>query len=266
MGWHSAGRRAKRSRTKPDLASSRHGPDDMRVLLTRTETASRKTADRLHVLGHDTVLLPLAEAIHHSDDALEALSKPHAALAVTSREALRCLVSHHEALRPHLETPLFAVGAATADAARHLGFRNVNSAEGDGAALARTIATAPIEWTDPLLYLAGQPRKRSLEEGLHQSSIPFDVVEAYTMQGMVYKPEDIIDRLEGKSVDAVLLYSAETARRFFALPLSGEIANLFASAHIFCLSTDIAENVAKPFRNRVSVAPHPHEEALLSLL
>ncbi|MCF1468027.1 uroporphyrinogen-III synthase [Agrobacterium vitis] len=238
----------------------------MRVLLTRTETASRKTADRLHVLGHDTVLLPLARAVHHADEALKALSKPHAALAVTSAEALRCLAPHGEVLRPYFETPLFAVGTATAKAAQLLGFRAVISAEGDGTALAQAIATAPIKWTDPLLYLAGQPRKRSLEEGLHQSSIPFDVVEAYTMQGMVYKPEDIIDRLEGKSVDAVLLYSAETARRFFALPLSGEIANLFASAHIFCLSTDIAENVAKSFRNRVSIAPRPHEEALLSLL
>ncbi|MCM2440250.1 uroporphyrinogen-III synthase [Agrobacterium vitis] len=238
----------------------------MRVLLTRTQTASRKTADRLRALGHEAVLLPLAEAIHHDDDALEALSKPHAALAVTSREALRSLTSQSEALRPHLETPLFAVGAATADAARGLGFRNVTSAEGDGAALARAIANARVDWTDPLLYLAGRPRKQSLEQGLGRSSIPFDVVEAYRMQEMVYKPEEIIIRLDGKAVDAVLLYSAETARRFFALPLSEEIANLFASAHIFCLSADIAENVAKPFRNKVSVAPHPHEEALLSLL
>ncbi|WP_429931288.1 uroporphyrinogen-III synthase [Agrobacterium vitis] len=238
----------------------------MRVLLTRTETASRKTANRLRALGHDAVLLPLAKAVHHAEEALKALSKPHAALAVTSTEALRSLASHGEALCPHFETPLFAVGAATADAARLIGFRQVISAEGDGAALAQTIANARIAWTDPLLYLAGQPRKQSLELGLRQSSIPFDVVEAYTMQELAYEPDDIIDRLEGRAVDVVLLYSAETARRFFALPLSGEIADLFASAHIFCLSMDIAENVAKPFRNRVSVAPHPHEEALLCLL
>ncbi|MVA72524.1 uroporphyrinogen-III synthase [Agrobacterium vitis] len=238
----------------------------MRVLLTRTETASRKTADRLRALGHEPVVLPLAHAIHHVDDTLSALSQPHAALAVTSSEAIRSLASHREALRGHFETPLFAVGKASASTARALGFRKVLSARGDGAALAEQIAAAPIAWANPLLYLAGQPRKQSLEHGLRQSSITFRVVDAYTMQGLTYHEDDICARLEQKAVDAVLLYSAETARRFFALPLSGKAAGLFASAHIFCLSADIAENVAKPFRNRVSIAPQPREDDLLSLL
>lgn len=238
----------------------------MRVLVTRTQSASRKTAERLAALGHEPVILPLAQAEHHPDAVLSALARPHAALAITSAEALKACPADGRVLQPHLETPLFAVGAATATAARALGFSNVRSADGDGEALSACIAQAAIDWSKPLLYLAGHPRKASLEQGLARHDIPAVTVEAYRMQPIDYSSEEIIEQLAGKGIDAVLLYSAETARRLFALPVQAELANLFAAAQFFCLSRDIAEKVPEPFSHKVSIAPRPDEDGLFSLL
>lgn len=112
----------------------------MRVLVTRPRPAAERTAARLSAMGHEAVILPLMQAQHLAGAARAALSEPHQAIAVSSGEAVRVLGALGPALEPHLATPLFAVGEATARAAGDLGFTDVRIGPGTGEGLAETVA------------------------------------------------------------------------------------------------------------------------------
>ncbi len=112
----------------------------MRVIVTRPEFSARRTAARLAELGHTPVLLPMSRPVHKPEVALEALQAPHAALAITSAEAIRALSLLGPVLAGHLATPLLAVGRATAEAAIALGFTTVIDGGGSGTQLAEAAA------------------------------------------------------------------------------------------------------------------------------
>jgi uroporphyrinogen-III synthase len=229
----------------------------MRVLVTRAETAGQKTASHLLALGHEPVLLPLAKPAHTPQNALAALAKPHAALIITSTEALRALQPIKAQLAPHFSTPLYVVGSATAKAAKRLGFLQIETADGDGAALADLLGKKHRQNADPLLYLAGSPRAKALERGLQALALRVETTELYRMETIAYQAEEIAHHLGHQPVDAVLLYSAETARRFCALPRTDGVAELFAALRCFCLSQQVAKNLAEPFNSNIFIANHP---------
>jgi uroporphyrinogen-III synthase len=238
----------------------------MRVLVTRAERAGLATAKRLRSLGFEPVLLPLAKPVHAPENALKALNQPHSALILTSAEAVEALsrVQHH--LHPHFSTPVFAVGASTAKAAQSLGFQQVHAADGDGAALAQLLRAQHDPKALPLLYLAGHPRAKALERSLAEHDLPFHLCEVYRMETIAYQAKEIARHLGEQPVYAALLYSAETAKRFCALPLGSEISKVFGATRFLCLSQNVANQVIFPFNARVFVALHPDEESLFSLL
>ncbi|WJH41339.1 hypothetical protein N7E02_13085 [Aliirhizobium terrae] len=73
----------------------------MRVLVTRPKLSAARTAERLISMGHEPVLMPLSEAVHHPQAAAEAFRTPYAALAVTSAEALRAIAATE--IRPSID-------------------------------------------------------------------------------------------------------------------------------------------------------------------
>ncbi|MFB2551275.1 uroporphyrinogen-III synthase [Ensifer soli] len=233
----------------------------MRVLVTRPQPAAGATAARLRSIGHEAVVVPLTEAVPDLDALRRALSRPHGAIAATSAEAARTLAGLGHAVRDHLRTPLYAVGGATADAFRALGFCDVRVGPGDGAGLARRIA-GDARPAAPLLYLAGAPRAKTLEDGLLAAAIAVETVACYRM-----KPRDAAAELAAvlaeAPVPAVLLYSAEGARLF-----AGLLAGIAGARHpgaAFCLSRSVAEALGGALES-VVIAERPDEDSLLSRL
>ncbi|MCQ1837368.1 uroporphyrinogen-III synthase [Neorhizobium galegae] len=236
----------------------------MRVVVTRPESSARRTAERLQNLGHQPVLLPLTRAVHHPDAAEAAFAGPHAALAVTSAEAVRVLSSLGDHLTPYLGQTLYAVGETTAKAAEEAGFRNIRSGAGTGAELAKLIASYASDLDAPLLYLAGKPRSPKFEDGLRTNDVPFVTAEVYEMAPIAYDEVFIRDILLDPPVDAVLLYSRENARLFcdFAAPHLAELA----SVQFVCLSDNVAEIIPREFHRNIKIASHPDEDGVFALL
>lgn len=234
----------------------------MRVVVTRPEISARQTARKLQALGHEPVLLPLAKAIHHPDMAERALETPHAALAVTSAEAIRMLSSL--AKRPSPDFLVYAVGAATAEVARKAGFDNIRTGPGTGAELAEMVAGDASTFHAPLLYLAGTPRSAKFEERLRAGNIPFATAEIYEMAQVPHDPETMRSLLVTSPAEAVLLYSKETARIFFEL--AAPFAQSFGETRFFCLSDNVAHGVPHEFHGNIMIARHPDEEGLFALL
>lgn len=241
----------------------------MRVVVTRPSRSGEKTATMLEAMGHTPVLLPLSAPQHDPTAAFAGLSSHPAAIAVTSAEAIHVLTLLGDALAPHLQTPLFAVGEATAMAARETGFTDIRVAEGDGEALASLItASHPIFADDnrPLLYLAGSPRTQSLEVGLSENGIPFRTLECYRMIPVTWSQQELDALLLKDPVDAILFYSSEAARLFFKAISPRNDRQFLQNTHFICISEKVSALVPGPLRANTHVGAKPNETAMLSLL
>lgn len=246
----------------------------MRVVVTRPMRSGQKTATLLRELGYEPILLPLTEAVHMAEAAREALARQPDAFAVTSAEALRALDTSGIDLSGHLDRPLFAVGAATAQAAGECGFKTVITGEGDGIALARLVAAkltpegeaSSVKSPGPhVLYLAGRPREGGFENTLAASVITLDVAEIYEMKPVLWE-RPALRALIDIPPDAVLLYSRETARTFFDLVQTHNLVSLLHTSRFICISEKVLDVVPTPHRGRACASATPSEHAMLQLL
>lgn len=237
----------------------------MRVLVTRPEAAGRETARLLAGRGFEPVLLPLTRPLHDIDAARQALRQPHWALAISSAEAARAaapLLPEHPDLSAR---PLFAVGPASAEAARQAGFTNVIAAQGEGHSLADLIAThqqASAQNAAPLLYLAGNPRSPRFEARLAAHRLDVTVCEIYRMLPIDYVQAELDHLLGRNPVDIVLLYSAESAKRLTEIMLPDRLRQ----SRIVCLSDNIMAVLPQELQARAQASATPDEAALLALI
>ncbi|MCO6184871.1 uroporphyrinogen-III synthase [Rhizobium sp. L1K21] len=231
----------------------------MRVLVTRPEDAARRTANRLKDLGHQPVLMPLFQAEYLSVDMKS--DNGDCALVFTSAHAVAAV--EQSGLTSEVQNvTVFTVGKKTAAAARKAGFANVQSANGGGAELADLIHnTAPDR---PLIYYAGEPRSPALENQLITYGIRFSTIVCYRMMPVAYTATEFENRLS-PAPEAILLYSQETARRFFDLAAAHNVA-LSPSTRFLCLSPNIAATVPFELKARTFAAIEPSEDKLFSLL
>jgi len=236
----------------------------MRVIVTRPDHSARRTAARLETLGHQPVFLPLTRAEHHPEVARKALSEPCSALVVTSAEALRVLSELGQDLRPRISGPIYAVGEATGEAARALGFTDIRCGNGTGHDLVERIGEDTPDAQFNLLYLAGNPRSPDLEDGLKVRGIACTTIEIYRMVEVIHQTEIIEPLLTRPGADAVLLYSRHNAALFFELvqPFAASIDAL----QVICLSKNVATAVPEKFHPAIFVAETPDEDALFAFL
>lgn len=240
----------------------------MRVLVTRPEHAGHETARRLIELGHQPVLLPLSRPVHDMHAAEQALRQSHAAMVITSAEAARVIAPLTDPLSPCLSRPVFAVGAASAAAAGNLGFSDIRVASGEGESLADLVAHTLVAASaaEPLLYLAGAPRSPRFEARLNLHRIPLIVCECYRMEAIDYDATELAARMGLEQPEAALFYSAEAARRFFALMDGPELAVFLPDMRFFCMSSNVLAAIPSPFRARAEASTRPEEAELLALV
>ncbi|MFS0711086.1 uroporphyrinogen-III synthase [Brevundimonas phoenicis] len=219
-----------------------------RVWVTRAEPGAARTADRLTALDFTPLVAPLL-TLAPLPESLDAAPDPAAvaALALTSPNGVEAFAPLIPRFRDH---PVFAVGDATAEAARAAGFADVRSAAGDIHALARLIAAeAP-----PGSLLAPGAREPAGDLPALLPDRPVQRLPIYAaFETHAPAPE---------LFDAVMLHSPRAARAMVAdLPRatsSGRIA--------ICISEAAAEPL-RPFDfAEIRIAAAPDEPAMLSAL
>ncbi|MGI4877512.1 MAG: uroporphyrinogen-III synthase [Janthinobacterium lividum] len=172
----------------------------MHILVTRPEPAATATAAAWRAIGHEVTVAPLLVTA-----ALD-WERPHMpppAIAFTSAAAVRL-----GGAGLYAGLPAFAVGGATAAAAREAGFADVRETAGDATTLFATVAAAGFR---AVLHLAGVDRTVvDLPPGL--AVVVRDVYAARP----VGLPSAVADVLRAGAVDVVALFSARTARHFAA--------------------------------------------------
>jgi uroporphyrinogen-III synthase len=171
------------------------------------------------------------------------------ALAFTSANGVRAFA----AASPDRGLPVFAVGDASATAARAAGFSELRSAGGDVGALSSLIAVA-------------RPKGAVLHPGAAEQAGEFApegvevrAVALYETVAAPVTPADLgpIDELAG-----VLIHSPKAARRVAEILATSDVRRLQA----WCISPAAAAPLRSLALAGVTTAPLPNEEALLSLL
>lgn len=218
--------------------------DLRRVWVTRARPGADRTAERLSVLGRTPIVAPLLDI-----RPLDVRPDPTAvdALAFTSRNAVQVFADRS----PHRSRPVFAVGDATAELARRVGFTDVRSAGGDLHALAALIRAegaglsilhpCAAEPAGDLAALVGDVARVS-------ALVIYEAVETNTVAPQAW--------------DAVLIHSPRAARAL-AARLSPDAAN---GRIALTISPAAAAPLAELSFAEIRIADSPTESSLLATL
>lgn len=224
------------------------------VLVTRAEPGATRTTQRLAALGYRAVNAATARiafldaTLDLASDEMIALTSPNGAEAAARLTALRSM-------------PVFAVGAATADAARAQGFTDVLSADGDGLALAKLIAART---NGPVLHVHGRDIRFDLVSALTLSGVRARGVTAYAAEPTTALNQDASASLAAGAV--VLVYSPKGAERLVALARKAGATEALLQAEAAAISNAAAEPLEALGIARVEIAAHPDEAALIDAL
>lgn len=222
------------------------------IWVTRARPGAEATAARLREMGYEPLVAPLLEVRLLPGGPIDLAGI--AALAFTSANGVAAFVARSEGR----SLPVFAVGAATAAAAREAGFASVTSADGDIAALASAIVVhAPF--AGEVLHARPAEPAGDLTATLAASGVGARALTLYETAPTPPDPDTaaLIPRL-----DAVLLHSPKAARVLAGHLVDHPAPNLPA----LCLSEAVAAPLVSSGLAAVRAAPDPTEAALLALL
>ncbi len=230
------------------------------VLITRPRGESESLAAILEPLGIDSFIEPMLTVMPRRDVRLPIETAQ--ALLVTSANGVRALAG----LTAERKVPVLAVGAATAEAARAAGFKQVTAATGTVAELAVLARETFDPLAGPLLHIAGSAVAGDLTGDLRQAGfairqlIVYDAVPSQNLSAAVRT------HLADGDFDAVLLYSPRTAQTFVTLLRQAGLAEKVGGMEAICLSEAVAARAATLAWRRVRVAERPDQAALIALL
>ncbi|MGE0232907.1 MAG: uroporphyrinogen-III synthase [Flavobacteriaceae bacterium] len=231
----------------------------MRVLVTRPEEDAARTAARLAKAGHQPVVAPLF-AIRPTGARVDAAGA--SGVLLTSRNGIRALTKDELSMLAKLA--VFAVGDATARAAREAGFRNVTSATGDSVGLVRIVRREISPHTGVLLHIAGAHVAGDVAGALRRAGFTVRRIVAYEAVSDEQLARAARDAVLRHKPDMALVYSERAAAAVLAL--YAKIPAWLARPGIAAISA----RAAKPFIDaggwNVRIAAALDEAALLAVL
>lgn len=229
-----------------------------RWLVTRPREEAERFADAMRDRGLDPVVAPILE-IEPVDPGPIDLGDVQAVLA-TSRNGIDAFARRVK----RRDLPVLAVGDATAELARTLGFRDVTSAAGDGADLA-DLARAKL---DPaagvLLHPSGEEVARDLPALL--AGFTARRIVLYRARPAAALPSAAVAALADPRLAGVVFFSPRTAKVFATLAARVELTHRLAGLTAVCLSPAVAQALDPSPWRAVRIADRPDSPSLLARL
>ncbi len=242
----------------------------MRLLVTRPREDAEVLAVLLRERGVETVIEPLISIRDVDGPGLDLAGVQ--ALLITSANGIRAF-SRRQGDR---DIAVFAIGDASARAARGLGFENVTSAAGDGEALAATVEAALDPAGGALVHVAGtrvagdlagalgavgfEVRREILYEGLTARELSPEIREALAAGRLA------AGRLAAVGLDGVVLFSPRTAAVFVSLMSDAGLSDAGRGLVAYCLSQAVADKLKGLDWRDMVIAPEPNQDALLEAI
>ena len=232
----------------------------MRVLITRPRADAEKLAAILRAQGVESVVAPLLtiRALPSATVDLEGVQ----ALLFTSANGVRAFARRSGARG----LPVFAVGDATAQAAREAGFERVESASGAVDDLAALVRGRLDPAQGALVHAAGADVAGDLAGTLAGAGFAVRRITLYRAVRARRLPVAAARALAEGTLDAVLFFSPRSAATFVSLAAQAGVEPALARLDALCLSEAVAEVARRVAWRAVTVAAHPDQPALLQLV
>jgi uroporphyrinogen-III synthase len=233
------------------------------VLLTRPIEIAMELADRVSALGFDPVINPLLEL---AATGATIPDHPYSGIIFTSQAGVRAFPIDDIARR----TPVFTVGAHTAQIAKEAGFRTVTCGGETVSALAEYLRKQSWPEGSILLYASGVLVAADLAALLEHEPPRIVRVPLYVSRHLPLT-NDTIDALCNRRIAWIMVFSARTAealaRELRRIP-PGKVppGGWISSVSIACMSSRIAEPIAGMGWKSVVPARYPTVEAMLDCL
>jgi uroporphyrinogen-III synthase len=232
----------------------------MRVLVTRPIDDALETAAHLAARGHQSVISPLLEIQLRADVVISLIDVQ--AILATSSNGVRALSQ----LSDRRDLPLFAVGEHTASIARDLDFSDVRSANGNVQALADAVWTWARPEAGALVHVAGSEKPGPLATSLHVLGYEVRTAMLYRAVPVARLTPAALDALRAGILDAVLLFSPNTAATFVDCVAVDGVQKCCRTLVAYCISSAAAAPL-KPLELKDLRWPaHPDQAGVLSLL
>ncbi len=233
----------------------------MRVLVTRPEPDASGTAEKLRLMGHEPVILPLSRIVPVTPNPIPS-TKGFAGVVITSASAVSHMpVSLHRRVS---ELPCHVVGQRTADAAITNGL-DVRTTATDSENLLQALAQQYAPAT-PVLFVCGRVRMAGTERGLGRLGFDVTVVEVYDTLQISYATDYISETIGEKPINAILVLSAIAARQVRDLMTQDAVSKYLKDSTIYCISNRVTADFRQLRGVKVSVAPNPSESGILEVL
>jgi uroporphyrinogen-III synthase len=226
----------------------------LRLLVTRPLDDAGPLAEKLQVLGHEAVIVPLLAIA--PKDSVEIPALAFQALCTTSANGLLCKAD----LSSYFQLPFFAIGPQSATTARHLGFTHVSDKGGNVEGLVQYICKHAKPDAGPLLYLSGAETTGDLEGKLKGHG--FSVARTIVYDAVPQVVSDLAEQIAG--ADGVLLYSPRSAKLWCGRVSEAKVGDAAADLMHYCLSANVAANLPKSWQRKTSRTPD--ENGMLLLL
>ena len=232
------------------------------ALLTRPRPDSETLAAILQDRGVKSLIEPVIN-IHPLDDILLPDLDKMQALLLTSANGVRALAQLLGLPPEARHIALLAVGAASAGAARQLGFQNVVSAGGNVDSLVALARARLNPARGPLLHVAGTKVAGDLAAMLESHGFYVQRERIYEARARAQLSPEAQYALTDSQIDMVLFFSPRSARTFAKLSCAAAVDSALAQVTAICLSAAVAEAASGVTWRRVRTAREPEKAALL---
>lgn len=229
----------------------------MRLLVTRSREDAAPLAERLRRLGAEPVLEPLLFIDDVDGPALDLDGVQ--ALLVTSANGVRAFARRDDGR----SLAVYAVGDASARAARDAGFIHVESASGDVDALALVVAQKLDPGAGSLLHVAGSKVAGDLKGMLEKHGFDYRRQVLYEARKADRLSSETTQALGNGEVDGVLFFSPRTAAVFAALAAGAGLGDACREVTALCLSPAVAARIEDIDWRDIWVADRPEQASLL---
>ena len=235
----------------------------MELLVTRPEPDASRQARALEGIGMAGLVEPLMGIEFLESEKLDLGGVQ--ALIATSRNGLRAL-ERTGCVAEARGLPLIAVGPASAEKARALGFATVHEGPGTADGLVDVVRTHAAPGNGALLHLAGASLASDLKGALEEAGFDVRQPVLYRATRSAGLSAAAQDALRSGQIGGVVLMSPRTARIYTELVEEAGLTRAVAEAIHFCLSPAVAAALEGGGFGEVRVCARPREDDLLALI
>lgn len=236
----------------------------MKALVTRPREDAAGLTAALVARGIEPLLEPLLSIeLARDAEAVLAAALPGAQAALfTSANGVRAFAR----VSPRRDLPAFAVGDATARAARAAGFARIESAGGDVHALAALAARRLDPAAGALIHAAASAVAGDLAGELARAGFTVRRLRLYEAVAATRLTAESHDALAARVVGAAIFFSPRTAETFVTLACAAGLQDRATSIAAVVLSPAVAAALDPLTWRRIEIAAAPNEPALLAAL